>query len=378
MRSTLFVLVLAATVCAQGRTVRVNRVFEVNKLKKLTVLTQSGTRTVPRTAASLTLKPGMLLIGHTGKKAVQTNNRLLLPYRLDFLRPGSSERFQLEAVVEYEGDGMRFNLKRRVYVGSILIGVRDKANPTAVQARPARPKVQLVARPGSLQPRVLAIRHTNVPFERAEVTADSVTDKVLIEITPTFGKKIEPGLSIPVKRPRITLRATPRRIQGFGLATSTIIVQVDGATGVDGAKITLSVDRGILEPLQVTLDASGTATARLRSSGLGTAVVGVVDNDLEQALPVDYQFPVAFVVAALLGGLVGGLAGHFRAKSKGFKRAVLGGVLIGIIAAAAWAFGINLTGFDTGEHFSEGAVFVIAALGALFDVKRRDKKEEAA
>jgi hypothetical protein len=379
MRATLLVLALTATVDAQGRAVPVKRVFEVNKLEKLSVLTSAGARTVPKTTGSLTIKPGMLLIGHTGKKAVQTKKRLVLPYQFHFARPGSTERFQLEAVAEYEGAGMRFNLGKRVYVGSVLVGVRDKNNPRATENLPAQPVVQLVARPGSLSPAVLAIRHVNVPFERAVVTADSVRDKVFVEITPTFGEKIEPGLSIPVTPPRITLRATPGRLQGFGLATSTIVVQVDDVTDVEGASIMLSVDHGILEPLRVTLDASGTATARLRSSGLGSAVVELVDIDLGRAtLPVDYQFPVAFVVAAILGGLIGGLAGHFRAQSKCLNRAVARGVLIGVVAAAAWAFGINLTGFDTGEHFSEGAVFVIAALGALFDVKRRDKKEETA
>ena len=58
--------------------------------------------------------------------------------------------------------------------------------------------------------------------------------------------------------------------------------------------------------------------------------------------------------------------------------AVLIGLLSGLIAAAAYSFGVNLAFFEVGELSSEGAVFTLGALVGLFGMRFWHKKPEEA
>ena len=82
---------------------------------------------------------------------------------------------------------------------------------------------------------------------------------------------------------------------------------------------------------------------------------------------------VVFLVAAAVGGLAGSVVreGHFKFSKKqavAWSRALgntLAGAVVGLIAAVAYAVGINLVNVKPAASGGEALVFVIAALGAL-------------
>ncbi|MFQ5506041.1 MAG: hypothetical protein ACE5F1_14775 [Planctomycetota bacterium] len=173
----------------------------------------------------------------------------------------------------------------------------------------------------------------------------------------------------PVRGPRVDLSATPTVISGLGLGTATIAVKTRPRSQGGLRQVTLSADRGSLDPHEVELDQAGSGQSTLRSSGIGACRIEVVGEGIRFApLFVDFVWPLAFLAAALIGGFAGALVARRCHRSR--ARQITNGVLVGLIAAVAYALGVNLIGIDVSSPFSEAAIFVIAAIAALIGLPR--------
>ena len=293
-----------------------------------------------------------------------------LPIRIATVTDAGGVATTLRPVVEVEGGGLRYRAREQLFAGSIRVGVVDERNPQETRDLEEPIQILMIAEADSIVPASLVIDHTNLPFETVRILATDPGDSVLVRIRPDF----DPGgteIAVPVVRPPLILRVSPRAIQGYGLETAVVMVLVSRP---DTVIVALTSDRGSLDPGHVAVARRSPGEAKLRSSGRGVATVSAESPPLLGAVEVQvaYVFPWAFLMAALLGGLVGGFlrdtsaaVSHRRRPSLlPFLGNTLTGTLTGILAAAAWAVGINLVNVSSKASTGEAVVAVIAALGA--------------
>jgi len=293
-----------------------------------------------------------------------------LPYH--FATAAHPDVPELELILIVEGGAVEFQPASGTYLGSVLCGVQPLHGPPGNQSLPDV-QLQLVLDPGRAAPDALTLKHVGPPFERAKVSASTVEGETLkVTVVPSFAGREE--IQVPVRRPVVALQA-PATVQGFGLESVRLSVSASPAAHLK--EVSLGISKGSLDPPRVALDAQGTGATNLASSGIGTAEVRVVNRDLRaEVLRVKYVFPVAFLLAALLGGVAGGVVARLRAeKPRPWGNVVVWGALIGLIAAVGIAFGLNLIVVDLAKvylsrGFSEGIVFLVAALAGLFGLKK--------
>jgi hypothetical protein len=310
-----------------------------------------------------------------------------LPILIALPEEGGDAASDLVPIVEAEGGGLRYDGERGGFLGSLLIGLEDRAQPDRPRTLPRAIRFQVtgeidevavVDAGGNRRGDQVTVTHTNAPFARVEVFRRSVPESVA-----EVGLKIRPDidnrgidLELPVVRASVGLEVVPRTLPGWGLGTADVHVQLPADLVGTVDAVTLTATKGTFEENPVVLDASGRGTTRLRSTGLGRDTIAVFGAELSVAPSrVVYDAPLRFAIASLAGGLVGG-AIVWLSRKKTRKPAVeLGlGALWGLLAAVLWSFGLNLTDLYVGEHFSEGGVFAIAAACVL---AQRARKKEA-
>jgi hypothetical protein len=336
-----------------------------------------GARVPPAAAARISIARDELLVARTGNEARETvindRARFELPVRIIGVA-SSGEQLNLGAVVEVARGGLRLRNDATAFVGQIFVGIEDKDNPTG--ARPLGRRVQFLvtADADSVKPEGLDLDHVNLPYVPVQIEVTRPGDVVGVHVRPDF----EPqgfDLKLPVARPRLTLVPSLSSLQGLGLETTDVVVGVADASVPAGLVVALSAqNRGKLTPAEVTLGADGTATAGLRSNGLGTADIVARHPLFSPAkATVTFVFPWPFAMAVLLGGTLGGMLRYAWLKVSKSERikivplvwhAVLG-IAAGLLVATAYAVGINLLDVQPAATTGEALVFSLAAIGAL-------------
>jgi hypothetical protein len=183
------------------------------------------------------------------------------------------------------------------------------------------------------------------------------------------GEPDEPALTLPVERPALELSVSLRTLQGFGLQTAEVSARPVAGVWSGGApeRLLFAAERGSLEPSDALLGDEGVAKSRLRSSGFGSDTLRAGGAPFAEAeVKVRYVFPSTFVLAALLGGVIGGVAAvRLRAKRSVRGVDLLTAAATALVAAVAYACGINFTGVDLGRGFHEALVFTVGAVAAI-------------
>ena len=186
----------------------------------------------------------------------------------------------------------------------------------------------------------------------------------------TLGGSSVRAQQVTVPTTMLRIRASPARIQGFGLETATLTVVVDDQ--LKGRLLVLAATRGRLDADTLRLSESGVAVTTVRSGGWGEARIdGDVGSLAHGELILYYVFPWSVLVAGILGGAIGALVrmrrvGHRKGRS--FAADMLLGSAAGLLAAIALALGVNLVGINLNVRFGEAAIFLVAALGAALDL----------
>ena len=376
-----------------GDNPRLKQVLRDNLLANAALLTGHGVRMTSNAAELVSLKSGEAVAIRTAAKALDSSvldkAAFQLPYRIAVpTRETGGERVLVSyvPVAMVEGQYLQFVPGEGRYRAKLLIALVAEggdAEPAQVQNLARALSLAVVPDVGSCSPRTIAISRTGVPFAQETLwTADRVGARATVRIVPEFDPE-GVGIEVPVRRPRVELDVSPDTIPGYGLGKATVLVRVQRHLAEGIGTIRLSTDRGVLGSFEASLDASGAGSVRIRSSGTGTATIEVVDPDLEPAsVQLEYAIPVAFAIAAPVGGLLGGILAYLIRRSRKsagrFPNAVLIGLLSGLIAAAAYSFGVNLAFFEVGELSSEGAVFTLGALVGLFGMRFWHKKPEEA
>lgn len=279
----------------------------------------------------------------------------------------------LVPIVEIEGGGLRYDPEQQAYVGTILFGLVDRDHPAETGALPNRVRLQISGDVQSLD--AVELSQINIPFRQIALRVQRPRgDSVLVRIRPTFDPTGGSVISIPVLRNPFAVRASPRRIAGFGLEISELMVQT--TRRADTLPVVIASDRAKPSPAQLNADHDG-AMSRVRSSGVGQDTIRVASGDFEEIVVVQYAWPIAFLLAALFGGLVGGVLNALSTHRRSDPRTVafLGGqgALTGGVAAVLYAVGINVVGWAPSAEYGEGLMFAVAFISGLMGPRIFDR-----
>lgn len=356
---------------------KIRELFKEELPEHVWLLSKDGAQKLSRHESFVALREGMILVARNGDVAIPETDqpyRFDLPYRFLITEPATGSTRDLRAVAQIEGGGMRFDPREQIYTGSVLIGLEDCQAPKRRDSLGREVIIQLVSDARIVRPDTLSLNHTSIPFERVHIETPSIKEKVRLTIMTEFDNK---GVNFFLPVQQIDVMVSPHRIPGLGLATATVIIQAPTAFIGQIRKLNLSTNRGNLETHQVELDNNGAGRTKIRSAGVGDAIIEVVHPDYVAAFgQVEYAWPIGFVASALLGGLVGGTVAKLRDKKsrRPFWKWFVRGIFVGLIVAVAYALGVNVTNIDVGTHSNEAAVFVIAAFGALFGIPNVRRK----
>jgi hypothetical protein len=182
-------------------------------------------------------------------------------------------------------------------------------------------------------------------------------------------------LKVPVFKPKAALNVNPKVIQGFGLESAQVHIRAEGLPNPEGRSVTLRSNSGKFISSGLKLDNRGVAHTELRSAGVGPVMVEVNGFPLTSATyDVEFAWPWRFLVFALLGGVLGSAAHFLQTPTKGRRtnwKPLFAGVLLGLLAAAASAVGVNILTISLPTMGGEVLALVVAALGAWGLVKLR-------
>jgi hypothetical protein len=362
-------------------------------IRSLMVLRAAGASAVPQTTGKVTVRQGELAAAKVAGEPVPvesdapatpastTRKQWALPYQILGVDE-QGEEFDLSPMIEAEG--FRPTGQAGRFAAKVFIGVKNRKNPH-VQA-PLNPAIGMtvVAPVETVVPQKVELIRTNDPVE-VTLGAVNPASPVRVKVIPSFDPE-GTAVDLVVSRGSLTLEASPRQIQGFGLETSKITVTSAGIPNPKGIGVTLSCDKGSLEAESLTLDDQGRTSTTLRSIGTGEARVAAVSAaaDAENAgpLPVEFRPPWLFLASSLAGGVAGAVIrqGAKRKSERPRHPAadIALGVLTGLVIAVAYAIGINVLELHPAATAGEALVFVVSAFGGYWGFRPREEKQPKA
>lgn len=222
----------------------------------------------------------------------------------------------------------------------------------------------------SIKPGSFEINHLSIPSTNVELITDNVDDSAKVKVITVSNPS---GYITYLKvKPVLELSSNRTKLQGLGIQQIPIAVSFSGSKSFDSVSVTFNPEKGTVSPNPLKMRYNETATAYLRSEGIGkTVLVATASSIKSNPLPLTYTFPWPFLLATILGGLAGTF---IRQNTKGARKkitskVILVGIVTGLIGAAAYyVLGINLLGLSFSAAFNEIAVFVISALFAYFGI----------
>lgn len=265
------------------------------------------------------------------------------------------------------------------FAGQLLVGLLDRENQRASEALDVPIPVQLLAATGALDRTQLEIDRIGLPYQIVAVDVEGPEDPFRVQLVSQVDPDLPPA-ELAVNRPRVTITA-PAELQGFGVEDAEVTVSAVGARLRPGQAIILDLDHGWLAERTLVAGDRGTASTRIRSTGLGAATLQLAPG-LYQADPKTIAFttPWRFIVATLLGGALGATVLVYRLRRqapRSRRRYVMDwivGVIIGFGATTMAYAGIRLPELIpvpevlAGELVPFALSFLCAALGsALMD-----------
>ena len=331
---------------------------------------------VQSAAANVSLRTNEFLIGRseTPIQHILLNDtaRFTLPYKI-VGADRSGALVKLSPVIEVGGGGFRFDPNLDAFVGNLFIGLQDELKPEQASPLARAVRMLVTAAADSVGPASVLVNHTNLPFLPVEIVVRRPEETVSVRLRPEFDA-VGMELAVPVRRPSLRIEVSPPNIQGLGLETADVTVSAQGAAINGPITVRLSSSGARPEPPTLMLEGSGTASATIRSRGLGSAELTASSDILQSATAtVNFEAPWGFAIAAIAGGLVGGFLRFLmpligttkKLRPRELALQVALGSLAGILTASAYAVGLNFLDVSPSAVVGEALVFTIAALGAL-------------
>jgi hypothetical protein len=296
---------------------------------------------------------------------------LALPF--DLMMPAANGELVALRPVYLPMQRLRYDANEQAFLGKFFIALEDTLRRASSRRLESAVRLQFTSDGDAVDPPNVEVSHTNFPLVEVGVRARTVRDSLRIRIIPEFDLN---GVDVWLGAdPALAFQSRGARIQGMGVQTAVLSIGLVGPPLDRPVTVVLDTDRGTVEPSSVEIDATGVATARIRSAGVGPATVTISSPELVgDQIDLYFTWPVVFLLASLLGGALGGWGRWLQlpAPERGRLAAAMGkGTLLGVLAAVIYyAIGVSLLHVDVGvERFNEGAVFAFAALAGLTGLK---------
>lgn len=271
---------------------------------------------------------------------------------------------------------LRFNRDDNAFEGSIsFFLVEEPYDPNNTSFNLSEPIMPTISSPhiNSIEPKTPKIHSLYFPAQEIKLKASNAKDSALIKVRTPLNYdgyetyvKIEPALQILCDR---------KAIQGLGVQTVPVFVQMMGSNSDEKITVTLSEgERGAFAEQKIELQYNKPEKVMLRSEGIGKTTIKANSSLYgdSNGLTIEFKPPILFFLLAIGGGLIGAVV-KFYTKDKGEKlpfRSALVGMGIGFIVAGAYfVVGLNLLRFELDRTFNELGIMVVSALGGYFGIR---------
>lgn len=354
------------------------------------IVSPSGIRALPQ-GGTVALRLGEFVFNKVAMhpiadSSLSSSGRLgwELPYRWVTLDAEGNE-LALRPRLEIEGDAIKYHPASRTFRGVGLIGLEDSLRPERGRlplVNPLRMQITLTTGGGVVEPRNIALDHTSLDYLPLSIVA---TDTAGLQARIRTAVDTA-GVLVPIRiaLPPLTLRVLPSVVEGFGLATARLLVQLP--PGVDSATkvlVTLSSPTVSIDPPTLLLTPNDAQTATIRSGTPGrVSLVAEAAGFMPAPAGVEFAWPWRFLTATLVGILLGGYLkfaiARGRLTRKGFLRAAFRGAPFGILAGLLAALGVDITGFRLTDPGAWIGVVVVVAIGAYLGRASLERGSSAA
>ncbi|HET9334399.1 MAG TPA: hypothetical protein VFQ21_12565 [Gemmatimonadota bacterium] len=374
-------LISATQIHAQVSNRELSRVFESPSARAILQNAETGQRDTVSMAEAQFAQPGDFLIPEAQvltpkyfdvlEGASAGDRRVILPGFFTIGETGRAisltpEITAIQGGIHYSNGG---------FSGRFLVALRDSTRPAQGDTLPNPVRIQVFAMDsGEVTPSFIDIAHTNRVYEGLTFQSSRAEEEVRLRVyTPTISSGMD--INIQVKEPpRLSLYASPYRIQGFGLEQTTLRVVVPEEVGESAVEVMLDSRVASPEPSTLSVEPGKSAEANLRSGWLGSVSITAVSGSLaSDPVEIQYLVPWRFMLAVLIGSLIGGGLRVIQDRRKQVALFMLEAVLTGLVITVAYLFGIKLLvilDVAVPRILSEALVFIFAALGAYYGLPR--------
>jgi hypothetical protein len=289
-----------------------------------------------------------------------------LPYRWLSVDSAGIERVLVPFFI-VRGGGLTYDVMRRRYTGTALVGVEDTLNPGAGRVQLPSPVQLMLAttRGGTVSRGDLTVGHTSLEYDTVTIESPDSTSILLRTAADLRGITI----AVPVRAIVASLIPDQKSIEGLGLSTTTISVSLPrGLSRKDTALLTFASTGAPVKPSLLRLAAGDIGTLKLRSGMPGPdSIRAYLDGVPVAETVVMVTPPWGFLQAMILGILIGGTARWAtkrRRKLKVLAWDVFRAAPFGFLTAAALTLGIKLVPVEIEDSGAWIAVLFITALGS--------------
>ncbi len=296
---------------------------------------------------------------------------IALPFRFVRVDSAGGDTLALKPWLD-KGNGLRYDARRRAFVATITIGLRDTLH--AGRGRTLTPPIRLsvAASADTIRPKLLEITETNVFQTTVELVALRFDTLMRVQIWPDFSPR-EVSLWLAFQRDTLVLEG-PNSTSRFGLGQ--VQLAVSAPTGAippgDSVAVTIQSERGT----DVTYIRDGVPSfVRIPSTERARDTFTASAPRFSQAKwTVAYAFPFALLGGAVLGALLGAGLNMLRERGRPDTPAavwvILSGLLAGVIVALVVALGVvRIPGFALPEGGSAAVSLLAGTLGGYVGPK---------
>jgi hypothetical protein len=267
-----------------------------------------------------------------------------------------------------DGGGLRYDPATDDFRGTLEVWLEDQSDPGTGYPLPQPVSINVFSEADSLSEGLVRFTGT-AEIQRLSIVVRSPGDSVRVQFWPLA--RIDSVTAAVRVLPALRVRVTPSRVAAWGLETAVATVELLGdAHGEFG--VTVRPSRA--DPVTLQFTHREAKSAVLRSRGMGPDTVRVSGAGVAPAQAVvTYIFPFALLVALILGSGIGTAALQLGVKTRVTSPgwAFVRGILLGIVAVAAYAVGVKAIPVPIPAQVGEGGAFVVAALSAYLGLRRR-------
>ncbi|HNW98474.1 MAG TPA: hypothetical protein PKK00_08710 [Bacteroidales bacterium] len=265
---------------------------------------------------------------------------------------------------------LAYDASANKYTGSFKITLLENTTANTEEKKLKKP-VSLdlwVNQNVKVSPEKINIDHINYPPTEIKITDQSSDNPVPIKVITSFNSK---GYTVHLNKETILYIETDEQsVQGYGVESIPINISLKNFTGNENIKVTISTDKGIVNPQQLTLSKeSPNGSVTLTSAGTSKSTIRISANGFADNTKVFmFVFPWMFIIFSLLGGALGAVVKVLmrRYKKNALKNLVLGLLTGFIFAILYYVLGIEIFDAKLNRNINEFAVLGISFLGALF------------